>query len=113
MDNLENNTTISGYVHPKQVNSTRNSIYKTFSCDDGNKKSKKNQSFGKNTLIGNSYSTNYISKKDDIDDICPVCKNIAVHICSCVNSDKKCEQEHVWYTNRSGELVVGNPHSKQ
>ena len=107
MNNIETKTTISGYTHPEIVNSTRNRIYKTFS---GGSKYKKNESFGTNSVV-DEYSKN-VSSSSDSDIKCPVCDNVAIHTCSCVNSDKKCENGHTWYTDRLGKDVVGDPHSK-
>ena len=41
---------------------------------------------------------------------CPICQEDAIYICPCANSDKKCNNNHVWYINREGKTVEGNPH---
>lgn len=96
--------TIPGYEHPEN-NSTisRNTgIYKTFT--EG-KKPKKNEKFG-NTQGKTQYS---IISTESIE-TCPECSQSAVYICNCAFSDKRCDKGHIWYTDRSGQIKIGNPH---
>ena len=44
---------------------------------------------------------------------CPECYEKAVKTCNCVNSDKTCVNGHVWYMNREGAIVLGDPHAKK
>ena len=97
---------IPGYVHPETNSSvSKGGIYKTFT--EG-KKPKKNEKFG-NTQLNNIYikSKEYNTEEEDL---CPVCDNPPVNICNCIYSDKRCELNHIWYTDRTGKIKTGNPH---
>jgi len=90
---------IPGYVHPEKDVYSRQGIYKTFT--EGNRKKK----FGK-TSVGKQYANNGELE----DDTCPMCDNQAVITCHCGYSDKKCENGHIWYTDRDGIVKTGDPH---
>jgi len=96
---------IPGYVHPDSSYSKNKctGTYKTFT--EG-KKLKKNETFG-NTQMGNQYSKITLQE----DDVCPICSSPPVSICNCAYNDKKCVEGHIWYTNRSGKVNHGNPHT--
>ena len=95
---------IPGYIHP-ETNSTAPkgvSTYKTFT--EG-QKPKKKEKFG-STYGGTQYSTMTYTEED----VCPQCSQPAVHVCNCAFSDKRCKEGHIWYTDRSGAVKLGNPH---
>lgn len=95
---------ISGYVHPISNNHTKKSVYKTFTAEEKQDK----YAFGV-TTGGKSYAkqaTTYEEEK------CPVCQGGITSSCYCINSDKTCAQGHIWYTDRDGNIKVGNPHKK-
>ena len=71
---------ITGYSHPTQTISSRGRMYKTFS--EGSKPKKK----------------------------CPICDELSNKICNCSYNDKTCPKGHIWYTDREGNIKVGNPH---
>lgn len=97
---------IKGYEHPESLNSDRSSQYKLYSST-GRKKS--DMAHFKNTSTGNPYAS--VSTPADSDEfMCPVCSVYSVDKCFCSYSDKTCPNGHIWYTNRKGEVVVGNPH---
>lgn len=99
---------IPGYEHPTSENVNRDKLYKTFT--EGKKK-KKNETFGTTSIGNNIYSTlEKIENSTEIVLICPKCKGEAVKICPCGYNDKKCENEHVWFTDRTGKVKIGNPH---
>ena len=94
---------IPGYVHPETSSSVPlgTSSYKTFT--EG-QKPKKKEKFG--TIQG---GTHY-SKAVFSEELCPDCNGPAIFTCNCAYNDKKCENGHIWYTDRSGKLKAGNPH---
>jgi len=95
---------IPGYEHPTSTNySTSNSIYKTFT--EGQKNVKNKEKFG-NTSVGKQYA----SYGDYDEDLCPVCNKSPNNTCPCAYNDKRCDNSHVWYTNRDGKIKIGNPH---
>jgi hypothetical protein len=94
---------ISGYVHPENNSSRpKGGIYKTFT--EG-QKPKKNEKFG-STQLGTKYSN--ISESND--DKCPICSKPAINTCKCGYSDKICDNNHIWYIDRAGNIKLGNPH---
>jgi hypothetical protein len=101
------NKPIKGYVHPTTTNdniiSDKDDIYRTF-----NKNSTKSKY--DNPYINTKYYQETI-QDTDIDN-CPICKKKYLSICRCVNSCRKCESDHKWYINRNGEIITGDPHSK-
>ena len=42
--------------------------------------------------------------------LCPICNKIFIKICMCNNRDKKCENNHTWYTDDNGNIQIGTPH---
>lgn len=97
-------TPIPGYDHPDSTNVQRASKYKTFT--EG-KKAKKNEKFG-TTVAESQYSTVNIVEKEEV---CIVCEQPSLHVCPCGYSDKTCSSGHTWYTDREGNIKVGNPHA--
>jgi hypothetical protein len=93
---------IVGYEHPESTNLNRNKQYKTFT--EGEK------TFG-TTFSGKHYAS-YNTEENDISDSCPVCSVSSFVTCPCAYNDKKCENNHIWYTTRDGKIQVGNPHKK-
>ena len=103
--NLKRPESIPGYQHPTENHyrySSNQTIYKTFT--EG-KRQKKNQKFS-NIQITNKYS---IFQENPVEK-CPICQEDAIYVCPCVNSDKKCTNNHVWYINRDGNIIQDNPH---
>jgi len=102
--NIQKPDVIAGYVHPEDAHCASNTkVYKTFTTG---KKVKKNEKFG-NTYHNKGYCT-MIQTEETI--ICPICNDPVVHTCPCSYNDKKCQNGHVWYTNREGKTIKGNPH---
>jgi hypothetical protein len=91
---------IPGYTHPDSINPSRDIQYKTFS--EGKKKH----------MVGvTSGETKYAkSGLENPDETCPVCNKIPTSVCHCLYNDKRCSDNHVWYTDRSGKSVSGDPH---
>lgn len=108
MENERKNLHLPGYVHPTSTNTSRDSRYKTFNPDAAKKK--KDISQFKGTSVAAQYSTFSAYAPADDDVKCPTCKSPAVDTCPCGYSDKKCENGHVWYTDREGRLKKGSPH---
>tara|TARA_A100001011_G_scaffold400150_1_gene512730 strand:- start:1853 stop:2161 length:309 start_codon:yes stop_codon:yes gene_type:complete len=92
---------IIGYETPLKFNYSKDRAYKTFT--EG-KKEKKNEKFS-STIVKNTYASNFISQ----DNLCPQCKNKAINFSNCVYNIKSCEQNHFWFTDRSGEIKQGKP----
>lgn len=102
--NLNRPEFIDGYEHPKDQYrySSNQAKYKTFT--EGKRK-KKDENFSTIQTVKN-YSTSLEVSVEK----CPICQEDAIYICPCANSDKKCNNNHVWYINREGKTVEGNPH---
>lgn len=94
---------ISGYVHPTSNNHTKKSVYKTFTAEEKQDK----YAFGV-TTAGKSYARQAVHEEE-----CPVCQAAIINTCYCNNSDKTCSNGHIWYTDRDGNVKVGNPHMKK
>jgi len=97
-------STIPGYVHPEKNNyMTKNSMYKTFT--EGLKTNKK-ETFG--TVTVGQYSKAVQIERDN----CPICKEGPIHISNCQYNVKRCKMNHFWFTDRTGEVKIGNPITK-
>ena len=93
--------TIPGYNPPTNFSYSRKNIYKTFT------EGRKTQEFG-NTMSFNKYAVN----ETNDDTVCPLCSEPPKTICDCVYNDKYCVNNHVWYTDRKGNVVKNkSPHS--
>ena len=99
-------TSIPGYVHPETNNYSKNTMYKTFT--EGLKPTKK-ETFGTITM-GQQYGKTITREIGE--NTCPVCKGHAVMVSNCAFNIKKCGKHHSWFTDRSGELKIGNPNKK-
>jgi hypothetical protein len=97
--------TIIGYTHPEKTVRERGTLYKTFT--EG-KKPKKKEKFGNTNITAQYSSLDTTLKSDDLK--CPECSKMAVYICNCGYSDKRCCEGHTWYCDRDGKLKTGNPH---
>ena len=103
--NLKRPESIPGYQHPTEdqyISSSSQTIYKTFT--EG-KRQKKDEKFGNTQTV-----TKYSISQTILVEQCPICQEGAIYICPCANSDKKCSNNHVWYVNRDGKTITGNPH---
>ena len=100
MANLNRPDKIQGYEHPSELHYYRKGVYKTFTEGQGQK-----EKF-KNTTLEKQYSTygNYTEEK------CPECGENSLKSCPCAYSDKICGKGHSWYTDRNGNIKLGNPH---
>ena len=94
-------STIPGYVHPEKSSYTsKNRMYKTFT--EGLKTNKK-ETFG--TVTVGEYSRSAQISMDK----CPICNDNPVYISNCQYNVKRCCENHYWFTDRSGEIKIGNP----
>lgn len=99
IENARRRLILPGYKHPEATNTTRSTVYKTFS--------EKHNDFG-NTVKDKKYAT--MSHYIDASEKCPECNSNIVERCQCSFSDKKCVNGHIFYVNRQGEIKIGNPH---
>jgi hypothetical protein len=99
MANLNRPDTIKGYEPPSDYSRKEDCFYNTFT--EGQKETYKNTNVEKKqyTIYGN-----YGQEK------CPECGENPVKSCPCAYSDKKCGKGHSWYTDRNGNVKLGNPH---
>lgn len=104
------NLDIPGYVHPTNTNTNRDRRYKTFNENDKN--IKKDMNKFSSSSVGPNYSKTYTDNNNE-DYICPNCKEKATNTCNCIYNDKTCNNGHIWYTNRDGKIISGNPHKKE
>ena len=88
-------------LHTKRVNKKYLYENRNFKNNINNEKEK-----FKNTTLEKQYSTygNYTEEK------CPECGENSVKSCPCAYSDKICGKGHSWYTDRNGNIKLGNPH---
>ncbi len=104
---------IEGYEHPNSSSDEnflgnalvggRGKIYKTFSDSESKK------TFGTTVVGNNNYSKiESINNKDG----CPVCSLSYKYVCNCIYNDKTCDNGHIWYTDREGNVKTGNPHKR-
>ena len=105
MADLQRPDDIPGYEHPTKSKYSHSGIYKTFT--EGKKAGKK----GKEDKFGiTTVEKQYATYGDINEDLCPQCDNYPIYTCPCGHSDKKCENDHIWYTDRDGNVKTGNPH---
>jgi hypothetical protein len=102
MAELKRPENIPGYQHPTSSSYSRQSMYKTFT--EGNKPKKK-EKFGKTTG-----GKQYASYGELEEELCPLCEKPPIKTCPCSYNDKYCDEGHIWYTNRDGNIKQGNPH---
>lgn len=96
---------IPGYQHPKNYSYSKQGVYKTFTEGEkpkGKEKFGNNASHSQYSKFGNFQEEN---------EMCPTCNTESVSICPCGYSDKTCTNGHKWYTDRTGKIIKGNPHS--
>ena len=97
---------VPGYEHPDSAAPvSRGQIYKTFNSES---KPRKKEVFGSTEAIGRYVQ---VGRVDD-DTKCPQCDETFVTQCNCVFSEKTCSAGHIWYIDRDGATVQGNPHKK-
>ena len=98
---------IEGYNPPENFvyNSKNNTIYKTFT----------DSSISDDNIYDISIETGkqYALSGEKILDNCPICNIEAYYTCPCAYSDKKCKNGHIWYTNRCGDIINGDPHKNK
>ena len=96
----ENKTSVIGYEHPSDLILTNNKKYKTFNNEnDGN------------TYVSSAKKSNYIRYTDNkSQNLCPECGEEALYECKCENKDKQCSNGHIWYFNKEGFIIKGDPH---
>jgi len=99
---------IPGYEHPENINSNRDSLYSTFT--EGEKTKNPYKNYGNNPY---SQYANYNSLQQQNEEKCPVCSSDIEYKCPCAHSDKKCKNGHIWYTNRCGDIINGDPHKNK
>ena len=94
---------IPGYEPPTQVNTKQSgTLYRVF--DEGSK-SRKIEQFDITDTAKPGYAAQMVDKQR-----CPVCEDEPVFECNCIFADKRCKLGHVWYTKRTGEVLVSDPH---
>lgn len=102
--------TIPGYTPPQGLGTycNRNTRgYKTFTEGE---KVQGEETFNSTTTDA-QYATHTIDSDEEESDTgkCPVCKGNAVVTLPNVYSTKTCSRGHSWYTDRTGEVKMGNP----
>jgi hypothetical protein len=108
IENSRKELVIPGYEHPSSENSSRDKRYKTF--DETEKKKKKNMDKFQGTNVRNQYAT-YTMTDEEVE-TCPSCDAHPISTCPCGYSDKTCSNGHTWYTDRKGDILIGNPHKQ-
>jgi hypothetical protein len=104
IENSRKDLKIDGYVHPTEKLNTSYNPYKTFNTDN-----KKSDYETAKTKSGYATFTDKesVSKQSNL---CPECGIEAMYICSCELKDKQCPKGHVWYVNKSGNVINKDPH---
>jgi hypothetical protein len=88
------NSAIPGYTHP-ETQSTQKSAYKTYN--------KKNGLSTATEKVYNNFDASYTEK-------CPTCNKKVFEICSCDLKERYCEDNHVWWYDKTLKLRNENPH---
>lgn len=96
---------ISGYVHPTEIISNTSKVYKTLDTE----KKDTNYFTGSKKSV---YAT-FTEKTETSSNNCPTCQEDALYSCDCTLYDKQCKNGHVWYTDKSGAIKVGDPHDNE
>ena len=97
---------ISGYVHPKSPKG-KSSRYKTLDTETSG-------TDYRSSVARSSYAT--FTERDNARDnardasLCPVCETEAEFVCNCAGKCRECGNGHVWYSDKSGHIVQGDPH---
>lgn len=92
-----------GYVHPESTNSNSGDGYKMYNKE------------GESTYVSqdyNRYATFDTKQSGDVQktDICPSCETKALYSCDCEFGDMMCTNGHMWYVQKDGKVIVGDPH---
>jgi hypothetical protein len=104
MKRAEQQLSNMGYVHPE--NDNRNvATYSNYN------------EIGDPYTLG-TYDT--YSKYNEIEtvsnnlDTCPQCNNKVLFICECDEyKDRMCKNKHMWYIDKKGKIVMGDPHMNE
>lgn len=117
MERARNNLEIKGYVHPEDTvpASSNYSAYQSYSGQGSDP-----YVTGYSTGVYAHDSTAYTDQELGIEEkiavvatYCPVCDCKALYTCGCELKDMMCENSHVWYFKKSGQLVVKDPHKDE
>ncbi len=110
MSQINRPESIPGYTHPESVVYTNPGVKNAYKTFTEGQKPKKKEKFGSTIGTGKYVKAKDVDGIAEDDMICPVCSDHSMTVCQCAFNDKKCSQGHIWYTNRAGEIKVGNPH---
>ena len=98
---VQNNLKKMGYQHPERENIVF-SPYLNYSES------------GENPYVvgnGSGYMATSSASYEDYMGKCPVCDSRPKFVCECEEfKDNMCKNGHVWYLNKKGEVITGNPH---
>lgn len=105
IDSVERNLKNMGYVHPSSPKQTPK--YKVINVDD--KKGKyKTSNYSVNPYKKFSQSTTDIIPKEST---CPICFTDPLFRCECTEyKDMMCINNHIWYYDKQGQVVIKDPH---
>lgn len=101
---------ISGYQHPTDINSSNNTIYKTFDSEAKDYGGSVNKStYATFTEKTDRYGDEKQTYTPTDPNICPKCNTTALYACPCKYEDKSCKNGHVWYFDNN-KIALGDPH---
>ena len=99
-----------GYQHPSgNPSNGQGSVYKAYNENkDGDVYVSQDQGV---------YATFNADKKTHQEvqktDICPVCDQKAMYACNCPIGEMMCKNNHMWYVEKTGKVVLGDPHENE
>lgn len=105
-NSLDAQLTSMGYVHPDTNNQTGGG-YKTYSQTSDNVYV--SRSFDQYATFNTKTDAKQQVQKTDV---CPSCDNKAMYSCRCPVGEMMCKNNHMWYVEKNGKLVMGDPHEK-
>ena len=95
-----------GYQHPEQ-NSQGASLYKIYAEDGTDTYVSQHQDpYATFNTDQPELKQNQVHKTD----ICPTCEEKASYSCPCPVGEMMCKKGHMWYVQKNGTVVLGDPH---
>jgi hypothetical protein len=97
-----------GYVHPEKPQMGHGNLYKTIDVKD-------EKAVYQSSKVRNPYR-NFTEQEEPQEqvqrtDICPRCDTKALYRCECQEfGDQMCQNNHVWWVNKQGQIINGDPH---
>ena len=102
-----------GYVHPEKPQMGSDDRYHTIDVKDEKAVYQTSDKYANpySNFSGEMKSSENTAKTIQKTDICPECDTKALFRCECEEfGDQMCKNNHVWYVNKQGQIINGDPH---